>query len=483
MRMTFEELPAEYRELIERRLSGRAPRQPGPRSHEAITATADRTRTSLTQQRVWVMQALSADPASSNVPALWRVTGDLMDIHVLARAFAEVGRRHEVLRTRYLEADGELRQDVRTHDLPSLGYVDLTGMDAPAALAEARKRAEKDTARPFDLARDAPVRLTVYRLRPDDHVVHACFHHIAVDGPSMGLFWREITTIYDALARGGSMPEPPPVQYGDFAAWQHAWIDSAEAAGQRAFWRDFLAGAPQSADMAIDHERSRVPRGEVGSVEIAISPAVTTRLQALGRTAGTTPFMTLLAAFYALLFGCTGETDLVIGSPIAGRPKPEMDNVIGLFVNTLALRLRWTGDPTFIQMLDMTRSMTLSAYQHQDLPFQHVVEALRPPRRRNRSPFFNIWFDVSLEQSRLRFGNAVVTELPIGYTDSDMDLEMVIRQSVEGLLCSATYRKELYEAATVRRLLTRFSRLLQVVTEAPDQPVTSLIAGADSRLT
>jgi hypothetical protein len=482
MHMTFEELPAEYRELIERRLSGRAYRKPDPQPGEAIWATADRTQTSLTQQRVWVMQALAANPASSNVPAMWRVTGDLIDIRVLTRALADVSRRHEILRTRYLEVNGELKQDVWTHDVALPGYVDLTHMSLPAALAEARKCAEKDTLRPFDLTRDAPVRLTVYRLRPDDHVLHACFHHIAVDGPSMELFWREISITYDALSCGGPMPEPSPVQYVDFAAWQNAWVDSAEAALHLAFWRNFLADAPQQIDMAIDHDRPRVPRGEVESMDIDIAYATATRLRALARAEGATPFMTLLAALYAFLFSRTGQTDIVIGSPIAGRPRPELDNVIGLFVNSLALRLRWTGDPTFLEILDMTRSMTLSAYQHQDLPFQRVVQALRPPRRRNRSPFFNIWFDVSLERPQLRFGSARVTELPIGYTDSEMDMEILIEESAEGLSCSAIYSKELYEAATVRLLLSRFSRLLQVVAEVPDQPLTSIIARAGSRL-
>lgn len=476
------ELPEEHRRLLELRLRGRAPRGPGSPSIGSIAVTADRTQTSSAQQRVWLMHELAQDPAASNVSSLWHVSGGELEIPLLARALAEVSRRHEILRTRYREVDGEVRQYVWSDELTLSGCVDLTDLDPPAAVEQATEAARRDTARAFDLAREAPVRFVAYQLRSGEYVLHACFHHIAVDGPSIALFWRDLSTAYAALSLGRPVPPAPAVQYVDYAAWQNRWLDGPEAAEQVAFWREFLDGAPPHVAIATDHERPKAPWGEAGLTVVGVPDETVDRLRSLSRSAGTTQFMTLLAAFYAFLAWRTGQTDLVVGSPSAGRARPELDNVMGVFVNTITLRLRWTGDPTFRQLLASTRDMALTAYQHQELPFQRIVQELRPRRERGRNPIFNIWFDVVHEQSRPHFAGMRVSEVPVRLRGPRVDLSVRIAESGRQLRCSFAYTTDLYQASTVEELGSRFVRLLEAIGERPDEAITSIAALAESRL-
>ncbi|WP_431947427.1 condensation domain-containing protein [Micromonospora marina] len=472
--MSVEGLPGDYRRLVQQRLRGGATSNPDPHGYKSIPVATDRAHTSPAQQRVWLMQHLAADPAAPNVSTLRRVSGGPLNVPMLARALADLGHRHEVLRTRYQETGGELRACAWHDDLLLAGYVDLADVTADVALDTALRLAERDALRPFDLARDTPVRLTVYRLGPADHVLHACLHHIAVDGASMELFWRDLAATYDALLHGRPAPAGPPIQYADFASWQNAWLRGPEAAEQLAFWRELLDGAPSHADVTPDHERPKVLRSDAGMVETVVSPHNSHRLRGLARAEGATAFMTLLAAFYVLLSGSTGRTDMIVGSPIAGRSRPELDNVIGVFANTIALRMQWTGDPTFRRLLGMTRSMALSAYQHQDIPFQRVVQVLRPRRERNRTPFFNVWFDLAHQQQPPGFARLQVSELPVRYSGTSVDLALRVIDAPAGFSCCLLYRADLYEATTVQRLASRFVRLLEAVAERPDGTISSI---------
>jgi condensation domain-containing protein len=479
--MTPGALPADHRRLLERRLSGRAFSGAGEHTSGPPGVTTDRTQTSSAQQRVWLMHKLAGGAAPAHVSALWRLSGGSLDIERLAQALAEVGRRHEVLRTRYRELDGEVRQFVWPDELPLSECVDLTGLPLPTALNRTVQAAAQDTARPIDLAKDAPVRLVVYRLRPDDHVLHACFHHIAVDGPSMALFWRELSAAYTALSLGQPMPAAPTVQYGDYAVWQNSWLDGAEAAQQVAFWRQFLADAPPYVVVPTDHDRPEALRGDAGVAVIDVPEETSAQLRSLACAESATQFMTLLTALYVCLATWTGQTDLVIGSPIAGRARPEFDDVIGVFVNTAALRLRWTGEPTFRELLGMTRDMTLTVYQNQELPFQRIVRELRPRRERNRNPIFNIWFDFVGEQPHPPFAGMRVSQVPVKYQSMGMDLALRVTDSGGRLSCALTYSTDLFEASTGHALASRFVRLLVEIGRHPDQRIEPVAAPAAPR--
>jgi hypothetical protein len=470
-------LTGEHRRLVERRLSGGASKRRHVHQYGSIPLATNRTRTSSAQQRVWLMQQLAADPVAANLFTLWRLRGGPLNVAVLGRALADLGRRHEILRTRYRDSGGELRADAWSDDLRLAGAVDLTDMPLGTALGTALRSAGPDASRPFDLARDAPVRLTVYRLSPDDHVLHGCFHHIAVDGASLELFWRDLAATYDELLHGAPARAAAPIQYADFAAWQEAWLRGSEAAAQLAFWQELLDGAPPQTDIAPDHERPKVLRLNAGTIEIAVSPQSTHRLRALAHAERTTAFMTLLTAFAVLHSGYTGRTDLTVGSPIAGRSRPELDDVIGVFTNSLPLRLRWTGDPTFRRLLGITRNLTVSAYENQDIPFQRIVQVLRPRRERNRTPLFNVWFDLVHQQQPPGFAGLQVSELPVRYTDIDVDLALRMADTPAAFSCCFLYRVDLYEAASVQRLAARFVRLVDAVGERPDEAVSWIWRG------
>ncbi|TNH29625.1 hypothetical protein FHG89_11490 [Micromonospora orduensis] len=473
-------LPADHRRLLALRLRGRAPRGPDSSSSASIAVTADRTQTSSAQQRVWLMHELARDPAASNVSSLWHVSGGPLDITRLADALAAVSRRHEILRTRYREVEGEVRQSISGDELP-LGLVDLTGLAPSVAIERAAEAARHDTAQAFDLARDPPVRFVAYQLRCGEHLLHACFHHIAVDGPSIALFWRDLSAAYAALSSGRPPPPPPAVQYVDYAGWQNRWLDGPEAAEQVTFWRMFLDGAPPYVAIVTDRDRPKVPGGEAGLAVVDVPDETLVRLRSLSQSAGTTQFMTLLAAFYAFLAWRTGQTDLVVGSPSAGRARPEFDDVMGVFVNTIALRLQWTGDPTFRQLLAKTRDMALAAYQHQELPFQRIVQAIRPRRRSGRNPIFNIWFDVVQQQAQPDFAGMRVSEVPVRLRGPRVDLSVRLVESGGRLSCSFAYTTDLWTASTVDQIASRFVRLLEVIGQRPDEAITSITVLAESR--
>ncbi|HST58364.1 MAG TPA: condensation domain-containing protein, partial [Longimicrobium sp.] len=341
-----------------------------------ILAERRRPRTepaSYAQERLWFLDRLEPGSANYNI-AVARRLGGALDAGALERALGEIIRRHEALRTTFTEVDGAPVQVVAPFGGFALPVEDLSGLDERDREAAVRQRAGEEARRAFDLTAGPLFRAALLRLREEEHVLLITMHHIVSDGWSMGVLFRELSVLYEAYREGGESPLPElPVQYADYAVWQREQLEGETLHRQLAYWRERLSGAPELLELPTDHPRPAVQTYRGASVPVELSPELLERLQALGRSEGTTLYMTLLAAFQVLLSRYSGSEDIVVGSPIAGRARKETEELIGFFVNTLVLRTELGGDPTFREVLGRVRGATLGAYEHQEVPFEKLV--------------------------------------------------------------------------------------------------------------
>ena len=258
---------------------------------------------------------------------------------------------------------------------------------------EATRLIEADAKKPFDLARDLMLRVKLLRLSPTEHVLLVTMHHIASDGWSIGVFFRELTVFYEAFSSGKQISLPElQIQYADFASWQRQWMEGETLQKQIGYWKKQLTGAPALLEFPLDHPRPAVQSYHGASISFSLDKSLADSLKTISKKEGCTLFMTLLAAFQTLAARSTGQEDIVIGSPIANRNRAETENIIGCFVNTLVLRTDLSGDPTFLELLGRVQNTSLDAYAHQDLPFEKLVEELQPARDQSYSPLFQIMF-------------------------------------------------------------------------------------------
>ena len=365
---------------------------------------------SFAQQRLWFLDQLEPGGASYNIPTAVRLKGDL-DVDALGRALNEVVRRHEVLRTTFAAEGGVPRQVISPGlDLP-MAVVDLEHVPDSGREAHARLLIEDEARRPFDLARGPLLRASLLRLAEREQIVLVTMHHIASDGWSIGVLVREVAALYDAFLAGHPSPLPEPtIQYADYAAWQRAWLQGDALKALLDFWSGQLAGVP-TLELPADRPRPPSMSGRGGTRSIVVPKAVVDELKVLGRKEGATLFMALLSAFQALLHRYTGQTDIVVGSPIAGRTRSELEELIGFFVNTLVLRGDLSGDPSFREILGRIRKAALDAYAHQDLPFEQLVGALHPGRDASRTPIFQVMFALQNGPCRRRSGAGLDLEI------------------------------------------------------------------------
>ncbi|RMT11375.1 Amino acid adenylation, partial [Pseudomonas coronafaciens pv. oryzae] len=364
------------------------------------------------QQRLWFLAQLEGGNAAYHMPLNLRLRGPLQ-VSALESSFNQLVTRHEALRTTFMDIEGEGRQCVAVagQRLP-LPVIDLQGYhDAEARLGELM---EEEGARPFDLTTGPLMRVSLVKLADDEHVLLLTQHHIVSDGWSMGVLTRELGLLYEAFLQGRADPLPPlPVQYVDYAVWQRRWLSGEVLETQRRYWHEALSGAPLLLELPADHKRPAVQDYQGGFVPLVIDRALTAKLRALGAEHGTTLFMNLLAAWSLLLMRLSGQADVVIGVPSANRSQQELEGLIGFFVNTLALRMTRNGDPTVASWLQQARDVALAAQEHQDLPFDQVVELLNPPRSLAHSPVFQVLFAWEQNQdSDLLLSGLEVSELP-----------------------------------------------------------------------
>ncbi|HEX2092108.1 MAG TPA: condensation domain-containing protein, partial [Longimicrobiaceae bacterium] len=351
---------------------------------------------SFAQERLWFLHQMDPQGAGYNMSFPSRVIGPL-DVRALGRALGALVRRHESLRTTFRPVDGGAVQVVCAAPAAPgrIPLADLSGLAPEAREREARRLAEEDAERPFDLHYGPLLRLVLLRLRADEHVMLLCMHHIVSDGWSMGVLFRELYALYAASLRGEAPRLPAPgVQYGDFAVWQRGWLAGDLLRRQLDWWRGRLAGAPPILELPVDRPRPAVASSRGASVLLRVPADELRALRVVGRREGATLYMVLRAAADVLLSRWSGQEDLVVGSPIAGRTRVELEGLIGFFVNTLALRTDLSGDPTFRELVGRVRETTLEAYAHQDLPFERLVEEVAPERSLSHTPLFQVMFAV-----------------------------------------------------------------------------------------
>lgn len=425
---------------------------------------------SFAQKRLWFLNQLEPDIPGHIISEILHLAGPL-DVQVLEQSLTEISRRHGALRTTFSDVDGRPVQVIAEEPASGLTIVDLSGSPADQREVAARKLAREETQRPFDLVRGPLFRATLLRLDGEEHILALAMHHIVSDGVSIGIFWQELAALYEAFCRGLPSPLLPlPIQYADYAVWQQESLQGQFLREQLDYWRRQLADAPPGVELPSDHPRPPVQtyRGALQTWEIP--QALSQKLERLGHQEGATPFMTLLAAFKVLLFRLTGQADVVVGTPIAGRNRPEFESLIGFFVNNLVLRTDLSGQPTFLEVLRRVRDTALAAYEHQDVPFEGLLEELQPVRDRSRTPFFQIYFNmVPRRDERPALSGLNVERYEPDHFRSNFDLSAYVwDQDGRGGL-SFVYNTDLFDEARVTEMLAQYRHLLEQIAEKPGQ--------------
>jgi amino acid adenylation domain-containing protein len=444
------------------------PIRPTPRDRELPLSFA--------QQRLWFLDQLEAG-SSYNVPLALRLTGAL-DVEALEASLNEIVKRHEALRTSFSVVDGRPRQVIADGLRLSIRRTDLRSHVEAEREHEVLRRAREEARLPFDLAHGPLVRATLLQLGQAEHVVLLTMHHIISDGWSLGVLFRELSNLYGAFLEGRPSPLPNlPVQYADFASWQREWLKGDVLALQLDYWRQRLAGPLAVLELPIDHPRPPVLTFRAGVHRELFPKTLCDALQEVSRREGTTLFMTLLAAFQALLSRSTGQEDVVVGSPIAGRNRREVEDLIGFFVNSLVMRTDVSGDPTFRELLGRVRETTLEAYAHQDVPFEKIVEELQPQRDRGRNPLFQVMFalqNAPMEVVELPRLTLEIMEPKTATTR--LDLELHLWERPEGLRVVCAFKEDLFDAPTIGRMIEQFRTLLEAVVAHPEHRLSELAA-------
>ena len=432
---------------------------------------------SFAQQRLWFIDQLQPGSDNYNLAMPLWIDGRL-DLPLLGRTVSEVVRRHEVLRTRFRTVEGRVVQVIDPPRPMRPPLVDLSALPSQAGGAEALRLAGEDARRPFDLGRDDLLRLTMLCLDAGRtaHVALFSSHHIISDGWSTGVLAREITALYEAFAAGRPSPLPGlPVQYADFAHWQREWLRGEALEVQLSFWREQIAGAPQVLELPLDRLRPAVQTLRGAVRRIVLPPPLTAAVHALCRREDATPFMILLAAWATLLGRLAGQEDVLLGTPIAGRNYREIEDLIGLFVNTLVMRANLSGAPGFTALLKRVRRMALDAYAHQDLPFELLVDEVAAERDLAHSPLSQVLFALqNAPVHRLAIPGLTLTSLEVGGGAAKFDLILNLAEEEVGFAGVLDYNADLFDGVTIERLAGHFLRLLTAAVADPKLAVSEL---------
>jgi amino acid adenylation domain-containing protein len=431
---------------------------------------------SFAQQRMWLVDQLEPGAPTYNISEALRLTGRL-DVTALERSLAELVRRHEALRTTFAVVE---ENPVQVIGAPTavdaqLPVEDLSGLPQAEREAGALRRAREEAKRPFDLERGPLWKARLLRLDEEEHVLLLTKHHIVSDAWSMGLIRRELAALYEAFSNGRPSPLPElPIQYADYALWQRQWLTGEVLEEQIGYWKDQLAGVP-TLQLPTDHPRPAVQIHRVAHRELELPEPLSEALRDLSRREGATQFMVLLAAFQALLARYSDQQDIAVGSPIAGRNRVETEDLIGYFVNNLVLRTDLSGDPTFKELLARVREVSLGAYANQDVPFEKLLEELKPRRDLSRNPLFQAFFNmVNVPSTPTKLSGLTVERLSNTDVAANFDVSLTVNDGSEGLKGRWEYNTDLFDDATIERMVGHFRTLLEGVVEDPDRHLSEL---------
>ncbi|WP_164003075.1 condensation domain-containing protein, partial [Pyxidicoccus caerfyrddinensis] len=435
---------------------------------------------SFAQQRLWFLDQLAPGSSAYNMPFALRLSG-VLDTEALRQSLEALVHRHESLRTTFRDEPGGSVQVISSPTALRLELVDLRSLPAEPREAEAQRLSEAEALRPFNLSTGPLLRTSLLVLDAREHVLLLTVHHIVSDGWSMGVMTRELAQLYGAFASGLPSPLPSlPLQYADFAAWQRQWLQGAELEEQLTWWRHQLEGAPQELELPTDRPRTHrtMPRG--AHAPIVLPRALSEALDALCLREGLTPFMFLLAAFQLLLSRYSGQDDLCVGTPVAGRNRAELEGLVGFFLNTLVLRTRLDGDPTGRELLTRVRETALGAFAHQLIPF----EQLQPMRDLRQAPLLQVMFMLqNLPPAEPSMPGLALHPMPTHGRVAKFDLTLVLSRTGDGFQGGLEYAADLFDASTAERMARHLLVLVEALVSAPERRLSALtlLAGDERR--
>lgn len=430
---------------------------------------------SFAQQRLWFLKQLEPANPLYNIPGAVRLRG-VLNVAALEQSFNEIVRRHEALRTTFKTVEGQPVQVIAPALKLTLPLLDWRSHDLSVRETEVLRLAKAEAQHPFDLTQGPLLRMTLVQLEDAEYVLLLTMHHIISDAWSMSILVQELTALYDAFIAGQPSPLPDlPIQYADFAAWQRQWLQGSVLETQLSYWRTQLSGDLPVLQLPTDRPRPRVQTFRGGRREFALTTDLATALNALSQQSGVTLFMTLLAAFKTLLYRYTFQEDILVGSPIANRNHREIEGLIGFFVNTLVLRTNLSGNPSFRELLGRLRPAIWDAYDHQDLPFEKLVEELQPERDLSYSPLFQVKF--MLENAppvELKLSGLTLNFIQSEISTAKLDLSLDMYETPAGLMGVFEYNTDLFEATTIDRMVGHFQTLLTGIIHNPEQRLSEL---------
>ncbi len=443
---------------------------------------------SYSQQRLWFLQQLEENSAYS-MPAILRLQGALR-LDVLQQAIDAIVARHENLRTTFIEEAGEIYQRIAPPTTVPMPIIDI------AQPQMALRMADDEIRRPFDLAKGPLLRVLLLRLTPppasepqpdaplSEHYLVFNMHHIISDGVSIGLLIEEFSELYSAGIRGENATLPDlPVQYADYAVWQRKWLQGKLLEQQATYWQEKLHGAPPLLELPTDRPRPAQQSFRGKTLDFTVDRELARKVAHFSQQQKATPFMTLLSAFALLLHRYSSQSEILIGTPIAGRAQPEVERLIGLFINTLVMRASLAENPTVLELVEQVRQTALDAYAHQDLPFERLIDLLELERNRSYNPVFQVMFAMQpSDPDQLRLAGLLLEPLDIETDMAKFDLNLMMRESAKGLQGSLEYNCDLFDEATAQRMVSHFQNLLRAMVEQPTAKVATLpMLGASER--
>ena len=433
----------------------------------------DRAPLSFSQQRLWFLDQLVPGNPFYIIPAVVELTGSL-DEAALEQSLNRIVARHEILRTSFVTIDGQPAQIIAPALTLQVPVIDLGRFDDRKE--ETLKIAAREAQQPFDLGQGPLMRVKLLRLSEDEHILLLMMHHIISDEWSIGVLLREMGILYEAFKTGRTPALPDlPVQYGDFAIWQQKRLQGEVFEKQLSYWKQQLEGLPPVLELPADHTRPPAQSFRGGKQWFSLSSDLTRSLRELSDQQGATLFMTLLGAFATLLHRYTGQQDIVLGSPIANRNQKEVESLIGCFINTLVLRTDLSGNPTFVDLLGRVKEMALGAYANQDIPFEKIVEELQPERDLSRPPLFNAMLSFqNVPMPSMELPGLILKPVEVHNDTAKLDLSLSISETATGLVGYFEYSKDLFNDATISRMMSHFQILLYAIIANPHQPVSTL---------
>ncbi|WP_071191495.1 non-ribosomal peptide synthetase [Trichormus sp. NMC-1] len=434
---------------------------------------------SFAQQRLWFLDQLEPNSTAYNMSYRLGILGSL-NISALEQSLGEILQRHEILHTNFLSLAGQPIQVITNNIDFNLPIIDLQFLPDEQREIEAQRIAKEETQQPFNLAEDSLFRIKLLRLSPEQNLLLINIHHIVFDGWSFRVLFAELKALYTAYSEGLTSPLPQlPIQYADLTLWQREWLAGEVLESQLNYWKRQLSGTLPVLELPTDYPRPPVQTYRGASHSFILSSELTASLKSLCQKEGVTLFMTLLAAFKILLSRYSGQEDVIVGTPIAGRNRREIEDLIGFFVNTLALRTDLSGNPSFRELLNRVRQVTLGAYAHQDLPFEKLVEELQLERNLSHTPIFQVWFNMvnlrsdSLQLNGLKVEPVSVIETTDQETISKFDLNLYIREDNHKINLRLVYNKVLFNPDTIEWMVTHFQRLLAEIVANPQRPIST----------